>query len=324
MAKKMKTKGEAARGPVVFVVATPIGNLGDLSERAVRTLAGADVIAAEDTRQTRKLLTHLQQTQDARGIVMGSPDLVAYHDHNEEQQAVKLVERILQRSEVLALVSDAGTPCISDPGFRLVEAAREAGITVHPIPGPSALLALASASGLPTDRLLFTGFPPTKAKALHDEVKSWIAAKASVVFFESTRRLKKTLELMAQDLPEARVAVGRELTKLHEEIFTGSIEAAVAWASAHESMRGEASVMVDVRSARKTAGAGAGAAAGDDAGNGTTALDGEPFAIEAEIVRLLEQGATTKDILQALGVRAAAVGTGRKALYRMILDKIQG
>ena len=312
MAKKMKAKGESARGPVVFVVATPIGNLGDLSERAVRTLAGADVIAAEDTRQTRKLLTHLQQTQDARGIVMGSPDLVAYHDHNEEQQAGKLIERILERKEVLALVSDAGTPCISDPGFRLVEAARAAGISVHPIPGPSALLALASASGLPTDRLLFTGFPPTKQKALHDEISSWISAKASVVFFESTRRLEKTLVLMAKDLPGARIAVGRELTKLHEEIFTGSIEEAVGWASAHEAMRGEASVMVDVRSAQ-----GASLALSSEPA-------GEAVMIEVEIMRMLGRGATMKDILQAIGSQAAIAGIGRKALYRLILEKMRG
>ena len=291
------------RGPVVFVVATPIGNLSDLSERAIRTLATADVIAAEDTRQTRKLLTHLRQTQAAHGVVIGTPDLVACHDHNEEQQAARLIHRIVERGEVLAVVSDAGTPCISDPGFRLVEAARAAGITVHPVPGPSALLALASAAGLPTDRLLFTGFPPTKAKALHDEVQGWIAARASVVFFESTRRLDKTLSAVAKDLPGARVAVGRELTKLHEEIFTGTIEDASVWASAHENMRGEASVMIDVRSAG-------------------VASPGVSFDAGKEVSRMLRRGATLKDILQELGPGAAAAGIGRKDLYRLVLEKM--
>ncbi|NDE13403.1 16S rRNA (cytidine(1402)-2'-O)-methyltransferase [bacterium] len=292
-----------ARGPVVFVVATPIGNLSDLSERAIRTLASADVIAAEDTRQTRKLLTHLQQTQGTRGIAMGSPDLVACHDHNEEQQATRLIGRIVERGEVLALVSDAGTPCISDPGFRLVAAARDAGITVHPVPGPSALLALASAAGLPTDRLLFTGFPPTKPKALHEEVQGWIAASASVVFFESTRRLGKTLAAVAKDLPGARVAVGRELTKLHEEIFRGTIEDAAAWAAAHENMRGEASVMIDVRSA-------------------TVESAGQSIDTAREVTRMLRKGASLKDILQELGPRSAAAGMGRKDLYRLVLEKM--
>ena len=309
--KKSERQSEPVCGPVVFVVATPIGNLGDISERAIRTLATADVIAAEDTRTTRKLLTHLQQSQAeflaTRGIVMGSPNLVAYHDHNEEHQAARLIARITERSEVLALVSDAGTPCISDPGFRLVEAARAAGISVHPVPGPSAMLALASASGLPTDRLLFTGFPPTKSKALHAEVKSWIAASASVVFYESTRRLEKTLGAIAEELPGARVAVGRELTKLHEEIFTGTIEEAVAWATAHETMLGEASVMVDVRSAKSGASRGSG-------------LSGDSVPLDRAIEGLLDQGVSTKDILQALSQQAAEGGVNRKALYRMILD----
>lgn len=313
--KSPSGSSQQQRGPVVFVVATPIGNLADLSERAIRTLAAADVIAAEDTRQTRKLLTWLQQTQASRGITMGSPDLVAYHDHNEEQQAARLIERISTRGEVLALVSDAGTPCISDPGFRLVEAARDAGLTVHPVPGPSALLALASAAGLPTDRLLFTGFPPTKTKALQDEVRSWIAARASVVFFESTRRLEKTLSSIAKELPGARVAVGRELTKLHEEIFTGTVDDAAVWAGAHENMRGEASVMVDVRSARIQ---------GEESGSGVLIASGMAAGFDAgrEISRMLRQGATLKDILQALGPQAAAAGIGRKELYRMILEKM--
>jgi 16S rRNA (cytidine1402-2'-O)-methyltransferase len=306
----------------VFVVATPIGNLGDLTERAIRTLASADVIAAEDTRQTRKLLTYLQQTQPARGIQVGSPELVAYHDHNEEAQAVRLVSRIKERGEVLALVSDAGTPCISDPGFRLVEAAREAGIHVYPVPGPSALLALASVAGLPSDRILFLGFPPTKPKALDQEIRRWVLAQSSVVFFESTRRLAKTLSRIARSLPGARVAVGRELTKLHEEIFRGSVEDAAGWAAGHEAMRGEATVMVDVRSAQLSRRDGAGTArpTGDVDGD---LPEGEGLpGIVVQIRQLLGKGASLKDILQKLGPDAAAAGFGRKELYRLVLNEL--
>lgn len=326
--KTAATSGRMPSGPVVFVVATPIGNLGDLSERAIRTIVSADIIAAEDTRQTRKLLSYIQQGHTALGTATGAsqrvPQLIPYHDHNEEKQAVQLIERIVERSEVLVLVSDAGTPCISDPGYRLVDAARRAGIDVHPVPGPSAVMALASSAGLPTDRVLFIGFPPVKTKSLETEIRSWVAAGASVVFFESTRRLAKTLGVAARLLPGAAVAVGRELTKLHEEIFTGSIEEAIDWASSHATFRGEASVMIDVRSAVPR-GLGSGSSPALSTADGSS--DTEALfhgSLRKAIQSRLYRGESMKDILRGLTAEASAQGVGRKDLYRLILDVMAG
>lgn len=317
--RKSRSRQETPTGPTVFVVATPIGNLGDLSERAIRVLATADIIAAEDTRQARKLLSYIQQGHTALGTSTGAgghtPELLPYHDHNEAKQAAYLMARIVERGEVLALVSDAGTPCISDPGYRLIEAARRAGVTVHPIPGPSAVFALASVSGLPTDRLLFIGFPPIKSKALNVEIDSWIAAGASVVFFESTRRLAKTLATIASKLPRASVAIGRELTKLHEEIFTGSIEEALDWSTDHTTLRGEASVMIDVRSSTADQLSSGTAGVGVPGG----AADGM-LSIQRAVKERLQRGESMKDILRGLSGQAAASGLGRKELYRLILE----
>lgn len=277
-----------AGGPLIYVVATPIGNLGDVTERARRVLEAVDVVAAEDTRETKKLLSHL-------GI--NGKRLVSYQDHGEAERAAVLVDSLERDHQTLALVTDAGTPCVSDPGYRLVALAKSRGIPVHPVPGASALTALASAAGLPTDRLLFIGFLPTKAKALTDEIESWRAARASVVFFEATRRLGKTLQAIAAVHPQARVAVGRELTKLYEEIVTLDIAEAQVWMASHATLKGEATVMVSLPK-------------GEDQATG--ADEDELF---KEARQQFRRGATLKDLLGLYKDR----GLKRPALYQLLL-----
>lgn len=197
----------------LFVVATPIGNLGDLSPRAQETLREVAAVCAEDTRHTRRLLAHF-------GIEAG---LVALHEHNEQAQAARLVER-LQAGESLALVSDAGTPLVSDPGFRLVRAAREAGLRVSPVPGPSALIAALSVAGLPSDRFTFEGFLPAKPAARRDRLQRLAGEARTLLFYESSHRIADALGDMAAVFGEARRAVlARELTKLFETVLDGSL-----------------------------------------------------------------------------------------------------
>ena len=220
--------------PSLYVVATPIGNLGDITDRARTALGAVDIIAAEDTRQTRKLLTHFGITPR---------EIVAYHDHNEDKLAPLLVRRALDENLTIALVSDAGTPAVADPGYRLVAAAHAEGLAVRPIPGASALTSLVSCSGLPSDRVLFVGFLPTKKLALRTEVESWGALRASIVFYESPRRLRQTLTTIAELHPDARFVCGRELTKLHEEVISLPIAEASDWLD-RTTLKGEVVVMV--------------------------------------------------------------------------------
>ena len=207
---------DPARQPgTLHVVATPIGNLGDLSPRAQETLRDVAAICAEDTRHTRRLLAHF-------GI---EAELVALHEHNEQQQAGRLVER-LQAGESLALVSDAGTPLVSDPGFRLVRAAREAGIRVSPVPGPSALVAALSVAGLPSDRFVFEGFLPAKAGGRRERLQQLAGEPRTLIFYESSHRIAETLEDMAQAFgPHRHAALARELTKLCETVLDGPLSA---------------------------------------------------------------------------------------------------
>jgi 16S rRNA (cytidine1402-2'-O)-methyltransferase len=191
----------------LFIVATPIGNLEDLSPRARQTLADVDLIAAEDTRHTGRLLLHF-------GV---KTRLLALHDHNEADRTATVIAE-LQSGKSVALVSDAGTPLISDPGYRLVQAAHEAGITVSPIPGPSALTAALSVAGLPTDRFCFEGFLPAKKKARQDVLASLASERRTLVFYESVHRVGKCLHDMIDAFGADRSAfIGRELSKLHEQ-----------------------------------------------------------------------------------------------------------
>ena len=198
----------------LFVVATPIGNLGDLSPRAQDTLREVAAVCAEDTRHTRRLLAHF-------GIEAA---LVALHEHNEAAQAARLVER-LQAGESLALVSDAGTPLVSDPGFRLVRAAREAGLRVSPVPGPSALIAALSVAGLPSDRFAFEGFLPAKPAARRERLQRLAGEPRTLLFHESSHRIVETLGDMATAFGGGRRGVlARELTKLFETVLDGTLD----------------------------------------------------------------------------------------------------
>ncbi len=197
--------------PGLYIVATPIGNLGDLSPRAAATLAAADVIAVEDSRVTAKLLRHI-------GV---KRPMVPYHDHSGEGVRLALIARM--STEAVALVSDAGTPLISDPGYKLVRDARAAGVTVVTIPGPSAAIAALTLAGLPTDRFLFVGFLPAKAKARADAIAEIAAIRATLVFYESGPRLAASLTTLADGLSNRQAAVARELSKLYEECVTGSL-----------------------------------------------------------------------------------------------------
>lgn len=196
----------------LVIVATPIGNLSDISQRALETLRTADLIACEDTRQTVKLLNHF-------GI---QKPLVSYHDFNEEKKAAELGEKI-RSGQTIALVSDAGTPGISDPGFRLVRYCREAGLTVQAIPGPNAAIAAISASGLPSDEFFFVGFLPSKKTARREKLESLRALRATLVFYESPHRIEGTLTDVLEILGDREVCIARELTKLHEEFVFGKL-----------------------------------------------------------------------------------------------------
>lgn len=223
------------RPGTLHVIATPIGNLGDLSPRALDTLRSVSAICAEDTRHTRQLLAHYGLERP----------LVALHEHNEEQLADKLVAR-LQAGESLALVSDAGTPLVSDPGFRLVRAARAAGIAVSPVPGACAFVAALSVAGLPSDRLVFEGFLPAKGNARRERLTTLAAETRTLAFYESAHRIEETLTDMATVFGAQRHAViARELTKLFETVLDGTLEDLQARVAADANQRkGEFVVLV--------------------------------------------------------------------------------
>jgi 16S rRNA (cytidine1402-2'-O)-methyltransferase len=197
--------------PGLHIVATPIGNLGDLSPRAAQTLRNADRILAEDTRVTGKLLAHIG----------AKVPMTRYDDHSSEAERERIVASLGEKA--IALVSDAGTPLISDPGYKLVRAARAAGHAVHTVPGPSAAIAALTLAGLPTDRFLFLGFLPAKAKARLDTIHEIERIRATLVLYESGPRLGETLAALAEQLGPRDAAVAREISKLHEECVTGSL-----------------------------------------------------------------------------------------------------
>jgi 16S rRNA (cytidine1402-2'-O)-methyltransferase len=222
-----------ALDPGLYVVATPIGNLGDVTLRALEVLRDVNLIACEDTRVTAKLL-------NAHGI---TTKLFAYHDHNAERVRPALIER-LQRGEKLALVSDAGTPLVSDPGYRLVRECAALGIPVIPLPGASSIMAALVAAGLPTDRFLFAGFLPNKSAARRSVLEEFATVRATLLFLESPHRLAASLADMKDALGLRDAAIARELTKLHEEIRRGTLsELASHYASAPEP-KGEIVIVV--------------------------------------------------------------------------------
>ncbi len=217
----------------LYIVSTPIGNLEDITLRALRVLREADLIACEDTRQTRKLLDHY-------GI---AKPVTSYHDHNEQTRAAELIGRI-ERGENVALVSDAGTPLISDPGYRLVAAAIAAGIPVVPIPGPSAVMGALAAAGLATDSFRFCGFLPPKTSQRRKIFEEWKHEACTLVFYEAPHRILETLEDLAAVMPSHPVVIAREVTKLHEEFLRGTAAELIATLSARPSVKGEITLLI--------------------------------------------------------------------------------
>ena len=267
--------------PGLYIVATPIGNLGDITLRAIATLRGAEAVACEDTRVMGRLMQHL-------GL---KKRLIRYDDHADEQARDGLLA--LAAEAAVALVSDAGTPLISDPGYRLVHAARAQGLNVIAIPGPSAVVAGLSISGLPTDRFLFAGFLPQKAKARADVLAELGGVRTSLVFYETAPRLVSALQAIGDALPGRIVAVGRELTKLHEECRTGTTDDLVAHYTAHPP-RGEIVLMI-------------GPPVEADAG-------------DLDIDALLVEALMTDKPSQAAAKLARAHGLDRKQLYSRAME----
>ncbi len=217
----------------LYVVATPIGNLEDITYRAVRVLGEVDLIACEDTRQTRKLLDHYGIQKPA----------VSYHEHNEYERAEDLAAK-LRAGASIALVSDAGAPLISDPGYRLVRAAIESGIAVIPIPGPSAVVAALSASGLPTDSFRFAGFLPHKPGQRMKALEAIAEEHATVIFYEAPHRILESLEAVEQALGDRPIVVARELTKIHEEFLRGAAAEIRNQLAAREAVKGEITLLI--------------------------------------------------------------------------------
>ena len=269
--------------PGLYLVATPIGNLRDMTLRGLEILAAADLVACEDTRVTRKLFDHYGLTAP----------LIAYHDHNAETARPKILEKLAGGSAV-ALVSDAGTPLISDPGYRLVRAATAAGHPVIAAPGASAVLAALTVAGLPTDRFFFEGFLPAKPGARQARIAELIRVPATLVLYESGPRIGAALADLAAGLGGRAAAIGRELTKLHEEVRRGTLETLARDYAAGAETRGEFVIVVAPPAAEAPAGA-------------------------AEIDALLRAALARASVKDAVAEVAAATGEPRRAVYSRAL-----
>jgi 16S rRNA (cytidine1402-2'-O)-methyltransferase len=284
-AKTNRSASESKLPPGLYIVATPIGNLGDMSERALETLRGAAVIACEDSRVTGKLCSLM-------GI---SARLLPYHEHNAERARPAILER-LRAKEAVALVSDAGTPLISDPGFKLVRACREEGFPVIAIPGPSALLTALVISGLPCDRFLFAGFLPNKKGARRSELSELVSLKATLAFYESPRRLAESLADMAVVLGgERQAVVARELTKLFEEVRTGTLNELAARYAEEAAPKGEVTLLVG------------------------PPLEGSSEASVEDMEHALRKAMSSMSIKDAVAAVAAASGRNKREVYAAAL-----
>jgi 16S rRNA (cytidine1402-2'-O)-methyltransferase len=272
----------APLAPGLHIVSTPIGNLGDVTLRALSTLAAADLIACEDTRVTRKLLDR---------YAIGAP-VTPYHDHNAATARPKLLQKLAEGAAI-ALVSDAGTPLISDPGYKLVRAAQEAGYAVTAIPGASSILAALTVSGLPTDQFFFAGFLPPKQAARRARIAELARVPATLIVFETGPRLAETLADLAAALGEREAAVCRELTKLHEEVRRAPL-ATLAHASAEHETRGEFVLVIAP----------------------PTAL---ALASEDDADALLRAALARTSLKDAVGEVAVATGLPRRTLYQRAL-----
>lgn len=283
------TSDSRLQAGTLYIVATPIGNLSDLTERARQVLASVDVIACEDTRHTQKLLQHLGLRKP----------LLSVHEHNERERVEQVAEH-LQKGQTMALVSDAGTPLISDPGYPLVQALREQQLKIVPVPGVSAIITALSAAGLPTDRFTFEGFPPHKSGPKRDKLEALVQETRTMVFYESKHRILDTLAAMADVFGAQRPAcVARELTKTFETFYHGTLPEILAeLAGDEDQQKGEFVVMIT--------------------GNPEPALASD---VDSDkLFRLLLAELPPK---KAAAVIAELTGENKKALYQKALE-IQG
>lgn len=266
---------------ILYLISTPIGNLEDITLRGLRVLKEADLVACEDTRQTRKLLDHF-------GI---AKPMLSYHEHNEAARAAELVEK-LEAGATVALVSDAGTPLISDPGYRLVTAAIAAGISVVPIPGPSAILGALAGSGLPTDSFRFCGFLPPKSSQRRKMLDALKAESCTLIFYEAPHRILEALADIEAALGARQVVVARELTKLHEEFLRGTAASVREQLAARPSIKGEMTLLI---------------------GKATAPQDENPEDAEEEVRALEAQGLSRMDAIKQV---AKTRGIPKRELYR--------
>jgi 16S rRNA (cytidine1402-2'-O)-methyltransferase len=281
--------GEQQSPPgTLYLIGTPIGNLEDMTYRAVRTLQTVDLIAAEDTRHTGKLLQHFQ---------IKTPQ-VSYHEHNRLSRLEELIAR-LHRGDTIALVTDAGMPGISDPGYELVKACTEVGIAVVPIPGATAAITALAASGLPSDRFVFEGFLPSKEKERQSRLQQLQSDSRTLIFYEAPHRLQPTLSDLASIFGEDRqVVLARELTKLHEEFWRGTLKEAIALYEKERQPKGEYTLVVAGKPSTET-----------------FVLSEEE--VKAELQKLLEQGLTRSQASRQL---AEFTSLSRRQIYQLTLE----
>lgn len=272
--------------PGLYIVATPIGNLGDITARALETLRGADVIACEDTRMTSKLL---------QAFLIKKP-MMAYHEHNGEQARPK-IEALIAEGKAIALVSDAGTPLISDPGYKLVRSLVDADIYVTTLPGPSALIAALTLAGLPTDRFTFLGFPPNKSSARKKWYEKEAKNDATLVFYESARRLPESLADAASVFGNRKIAVCREITKKFEEVVRGDLLDVCEHYVGTGSPKGEVVVVIEGEAAK--------------ASSGGSAFDTK---------QLIEKALEHMSVKSAAAFVADLTGERKKDIYQLALD----
>ncbi len=283
----MTTKNTDSRGGILYIVATPIGNLGDITQRALETLKKVDRICAEDTRNTRKLLTHF-------GI---QGDLQSLHDHNE-QHKIQQIKNWLDVGENIALVSDAGTPLISDPGYHLVSQLGGEGYKIEPIPGVSAIIAALSVAGLPTDRFTFEGFLPAKSVGRNKALKANNKEQRTQIYYESSHRVVATIEAMLLVFGEQRkVVLARELTKMYEQIFRGNLAGLQEWINVDPMhQKGEFVLMVNGHEEKS-----------------------ESDAINSSSEELLEILLQELPVKQAASLAAKITGRKKNELYRLAM-----
>jgi len=283
-----------AMAGTLYIVSTPIGNLEDITQRALRTLREVDVIACEDTRHTRKLLNHF-------AIDVAT---ISYHEHNERERSDELCA-MLAAGKNIALVSDAGTPIVSDPGFRVVNLAIEKGFRVVPIPGATAFVAAVSASGLPSDQFLFAGFLPPRASARRARLEELRAIQATLIFYEAPHRIAKALRDAVDILGNRQAVVARELTKLHEEFVRGSLNELAEHFSESNKARGEIVLLIN------------GSQSGGDIDPGSETVPTSQ-ALAERVSTLEQEGLNEK---AALKKAARELGLKRDEAYRLMLTQ---